>query len=98
LATLIYSRRAAADLDRLADFLADDPAVARAAIDAIADAVEILERHPRIGRPVEHGLRELVISYGKTGYVALYDFDARVQLVVILAIRHQREAGYPDDP
>lgn len=94
---LTYSRRAAADLERLADFLAADPPVAVAAIDTIADAVEILERHPRIGRPVEHGLRELVISYGKTGYVALYDYEPRTDLVVILAIRHQREAGYPED-
>jgi len=93
LARLIYARRAFADLDRLTKFLDDDPAV----IDVIASAIEMLARHPQIGRRVEHDLRELVISRGKTGYVALYDFDPDEDVVVILAIRHQREAGYEDE-
>ncbi|MDR3479759.1 MAG: type II toxin-antitoxin system RelE/ParE family toxin [Burkholderiaceae bacterium] len=38
-------------------------------------------------------LRELVISRGKTGYVALYSFEADQGAVLILAIRHRREAG-----
>lgn len=63
-------------------------------IDRISEAVDMLERHPEIGRLAEHGLRELVISRGKTGYVALYDYDADDDLVVILAIRAHREAGY----
>jgi len=63
-------------------------------IDRIASAVEILEHHPLIGRLVERGMRELVISRRKTGYIALYDDDADDDLVVVLAIRHQREAGY----
>ena len=44
--------------------------------------------------PVRERLRELVISYGRTGYVALYRVAARGDRVEILAIRHQREAGY----
>jgi plasmid stabilization system protein ParE len=55
------------------------------------DAVEVLARHPLIGRSVEHGLRELVISRGKSGYVALYDFREPQDAVLVLAIRHQRE-------
>jgi len=39
-------------------------------------------------------LRELVISRGCTGYVALYRFEEDQDAVLILAIRHQREAGY----
>jgi len=66
----------------------------QAVIDRIAEAVEVLEHHPLIGRIAEDGLRELVISRGKTGYVALYDYDPDDELVVILAIRAQREAGY----
>jgi plasmid stabilization system protein ParE len=65
-----------------------------AAAAAIVDAVMILERHPYIGRPVRGRLRELVISYGRTGYVALYRVAARGDHAEILAIRHQREAGY----
>ena len=65
-------------------------------IDLIASAIEILEKHPLVGRKVEHGLRELVISRGESGYVALYDYHSDADHVVILAIRHQREAGYEE--
>ena len=86
------------DLDRIAEFASKQGQEAmEAAIDAIAHGVELLARHPLAGRRVEHGFRELVISRGKTGYIALYDFRARERLVVILAIRHQREAGYIEE-
>ena len=39
-------------------------------------------------------MRELVISYGRSGFVALYDYLAPIDTVVILAVRHQRESGY----
>jgi addiction module RelE/StbE family toxin len=92
---VIYSRRALADLERLADFLRGKATgAAVAAIDLVIDGIEILERHPLVGRPCEAGLRELVISYGKSGYIALYSHEAKDDVVLILAIRHQREAGY----
>jgi plasmid stabilization system protein ParE len=95
LARLIYSERALGDLERLTDFLVDtDAAVAAETVLLIEEAVGVLRRHPQIGRPVESGLRELVISRGRTGYVALYSFEAAQDAVLILAIRHQREAGY----
>jgi plasmid stabilization system protein ParE len=95
LTAVSYSARALADLDRLFDFLAArNPDAATDAAEVIVDAVTILERHPHIGRPVRGRLRELVISYGRTGYVALYRVAARGDRVEILAIRHQREAGY----
>lgn len=95
MARLSYSARAFADLDRLTDFLKEsDPVAAGETIDLIAEAVSILKRHPLIGRPVEGGLRELVVSRGRTGYVALYSHEPEHDAVLILAIRHQREAGY----
>jgi plasmid stabilization system protein ParE len=98
LAKLSYSARALADLERLTDFLVEsDPAVAENTLGLIAEAVELLIRHPLIGRPVEHPLRELVISRGRTGYVALYSFEEDQDAVLILAIRHQREVGYLGD-
>jgi plasmid stabilization system protein ParE len=39
-------------------------------------------------------IRELVISAGRTGYVALYQHDALDHRVRVVAVRHQREAGY----
>ena len=95
MARLIYSARALDDLERVTDFLVDtDPAAAAVTVDLIAEAVTILAHHPLIGRPAEHGLRELVISRGRTGYIALYSFETAQDCVLILAVRHQREAGY----
>jgi plasmid stabilization system protein ParE len=95
LARLIYSGRAFADLERLTDFLIEtDPSAAAETLGLIEEAVELLRRHPLIGRPVEYGLWELIISRGRTGYVALYSFEEDRDAVLILAIRNQREAGY----
>ncbi len=95
MATVSYAPRALADLERLSDFLAEsDPHAAVRTIDLIVDAVAILEQHPLMGRPAEADLRELVISRGKSGYLALYRYDGERDRVLVLAIRHQREAGY----
>jgi plasmid stabilization system protein ParE len=83
------------DLDRLHQFLADaDVAGADAIVGLVLDAIAVLERHPLVGRSVEEGRRELVISRGRSGYVALYRYFETEDTVMILAIRHQREAGY----
>lgn len=95
MAKLIYSAQALADLERLADFLIEsDPLAAAETVELIEEAVSLLKRHPLIGRPAEHELRELLISRGRTGYVAFYSFEAMQDVVLIHAIRHQREAGY----
>lgn len=97
MAKLIYSSQALADLDRLTDFLLEaDPTSAPETTDLILEAVEVLANHPLIGRPVEEELRELIISRGKSGYVALYSYEEAEDAVLILTIRHQREVGYPD--
>ncbi|MDQ5878147.1 MAG: hypothetical protein QG638_879 [Pseudomonadota bacterium] len=95
MARLIYSEQAFSDLGRLSDFLVEsNPLAATETLDLITEAVTLLRRHPLVGRPVENELRELVISRGRTGYVALYSFEEEQDAVLILAIRHQREAGY----
>lgn len=95
MATVYFSARALADLDHLFDFIAEhDPASASRAAQRIVDAARILRDHPLIGRPVRGEIRELVISSGRTGYVALYRVRDAVATVEILTIRHQREAGY----
>lgn len=84
------------DMERLAAFLVEsDPPAAAATKTLIEGAIGILESHPLIGRPVDTGLRELVISRGRSGYLALYRYDEREDRVIVAAIRHQREAGYP---
>ena len=92
MAQVIYSKRAFGDLERIGEFLANEGAeTVSAAVEAVIEAVEMLARHPLIGRQVEDDLRELVLSRGKTGYVALYDFLEEDDVVIVLAIRHQRE-------
>lgn len=61
----------------------------------IIDAIQILAHSPRIGRLLTGGQRELVIGNDARGYVALYRYLAAVDTVFVLAIRHQRESGYP---
>ena len=91
-----YSDNALNNLERAFESLAQhDPDAAALAAAAIRDAVEALSRHPLIGRAVEGDLRELVISFGKTGYVALYRFLPRRDEIRVLAIRHQRELDCP---
>jgi len=95
MAGVSYTPRAASDLFRLVEFLADsDPHAAAETADLIATAVEALARHPLLGRAVESGYRELVISRGKTGYLALYRYDEARDRILVLAIRHQLEAGF----
>ena len=86
MAQIIYSARAVENLD--------NPAGAVAAAEAIESAVNTLAAHPLVGRRIEGDLRELVISFGVTGYVALYRFVVQDDQVRILALRHQREIGY----
>jgi hypothetical protein len=52
--------------------------------------------HPEIGRPFDRdpSQRELIIPFGDSGYTALYRFDTASDAIVILAFRHQKEAGY----
>ena len=61
---------------------------------AIESAVNVLAAHPLVGRRVDGDLRELVISFGETGYVALYRFIAQQDQVRVLALRSQRAIGY----
>ena len=78
----------------MADFLLESlPEAAMQTGELIIDGLSILKKHPLIGRKVEHGLRELLISRGRSGYVALYSYNAAEDVATVLAIRHQREGG-----
>jgi plasmid stabilization system protein ParE len=93
---LKWSQSALLDVARLHNFLAPKSRdAAKRAIKAIRQGVKVLSKHPEIGRPVEEmapEFREWVIEFGHGAYVALYHFDGNE--IMILAIRHGREAGY----
>ena len=95
---IVLDEGALADLERIFDFnFARDAATALLHIRRIREAVSILDQHPEIGRLIAGSpLRELVISHGKSGYIALYSYEPLEDVALILAMRHQREAGYAD--
>ena len=95
MAQLIYADDALRSFERIVEFVrTTDPVRAITTVDVIVDALEILTRHPLIGRPLADGRHELLISRGQSGYVALYRYNELLDIVFVLAIRHQREAGY----
>lgn len=95
MATVVYSKRALDHIERAFQFLRDkNPEAAQSAVTAIQSAVDNLAAHPLVGRRLEGELRELIISYGHSGYVAVYRFVISADKVRVLAIRHQREVGF----
>ncbi|MGS6585424.1 type II toxin-antitoxin system RelE/ParE family toxin (plasmid) [Vibrio alginolyticus] len=93
---VIFAPAAIRDLERLREFLRPkNPAAAERAAKAIIQGVQALGELPRIGRPIEdmpEEFRDWLIDFGDSGYVARYRIDG--DTVVVLAIRHQKEAGF----
>ncbi len=93
------TRRAWNDFIRLRAFIEEkNPRAARRAAERITTAIDQLAAFPLLGRPCQEHLpadfRELLIGFGNDGYVALYRVDAAADTVTLVAIRHQREAGF----
>jgi len=97
MADVFFSREAHADLVRLEELLwqSQDP-LASDLLVFLFDGLFVLAHQPSVGRPLSHGHRELIISRGRGGHLARYVFDPHRQRVIVLGIRHQREAGYND--
>jgi plasmid stabilization system protein ParE len=94
---IVLTRAARDDLIRLADFWRETaPDVAERAVEAVLDGLQILRRYPQIGRPSGEGHRDLVISFGRTGYVARYRFVPSTDEALVLRVRHQREIGFDE--
>ena len=94
---VIVTEGAGRGLERCRLFLsAKNPSAARRAGQAIEQQFARLETSHNIGRPFPElpELRELVIDFGDSGYVALYRYEASSDTVYVLAFRHQKEAGY----
>ncbi len=93
---LIWSPAALRDVQRLYRFLGEQNLeAARRAVKSLREGMKILATQPGIGRPVDEmdpEYREWLIDFGEAGYVVLYRYDGRT--AVIVAVRHQREAGY----
>ena len=98
MARVQVTERALADLERLFDFIAaHDRKRARERMLSVRRAFELLADHPLLGRSAEDGRRELILSQGKQGYVAKYRWLPFDDIILILAVRHQLEAGYREE-
>ncbi len=94
---VIVTEGATEGLARCRRFLSTKaPEAAKRAGQAIERQLLLLEKTPDIGRPLSEipELRELMIAFGDSGYVALYRHEPDDDAVYVLAFRHQREAGY----
>ncbi len=94
---VIITEGAVEGLERCRRFLAGKALdAARRAGQAIERQFLLLETAPDTGRPFPEmpELRELVIAFGDSGYVALYRHEPAADAVYVLAFRHQKEAGY----
>lgn len=92
-----YTEAARDDLKRLFSFLAkQDLQAAQNARQIIGESVMLLRQFPftcRKAVPDNAFLRELLIPFGTSGYVALFEIDDDTT-VTVLAVRHQREDDY----
>lgn len=94
---LIITEGAAQALERCRQLLAEKgPQVARRAAQAFERQFARLEEGPEVGRPFSDlpELRELIIEFGDSGYVALYRHERSDDDVYVLAFRHQKEVGF----
>ncbi|WP_438749646.1 type II toxin-antitoxin system RelE/ParE family toxin [Pararhizobium sp. O133] len=95
--SLRFSKQALDDLDRHYDYLlAFDVEIAGRATTAIRKALAALVDFPFSARKADADntfLRELVIPFGSSGYVALFEIED-AETITILAVRHQREEDY----
>jgi Plasmid stabilisation system protein. len=94
-----FTEEARSDLVRLYTFVLqrehDGLDAAEASLRAIEHGLMLLETSPFACRPAAGNpfLRELVIGFGATGYVALFEVEDAAT-VTVLAVRHQREQDY----
>ena len=97
------TREAEADLDRLFEFVLErelardggDLELAEQALAALRAGIATLKSSPFTCRKAGKSpfLRELVIPFGRSGYVALFEIEDPSN-VIVLAVRHQLEDDY----
>jgi len=94
---VIITELAAQGLERCRRFLAEkNPQASLRAGQTISHRFALLRTEPEMGKPLEDipEIRELIIPFGDSGYVALYHYEPASDSMIVLAFRHQKEAGY----
>lgn len=94
---VIITANALTGLSRCQQFITvKNQSAAKRAGQAIERQLALLETNADLGRPFPElmDMRELVIAFGDSGYVALYRYMDTDDAIYVLAFRHQKEAGY----
>jgi len=94
---VVWLPEAAADLDRLRNFLVTrNPGAAARVARQILQGVKLLEKYPEAGKPVQDppGFRDLFIPFGSRGYVLRYRLS-QDKTIVIVRVWHAREERTP---
>lgn len=94
---LTVTEHAARGLEHCRQFLKQENQIAaNRAGQQIGKYFSLLMTEPTMGKPYSNlpELREFLIPFGDSGYVALYGFNESTDEVVLLAFRNQKEAGY----
>ncbi len=95
MAVIEFAAGVADDFERILDHLLERGVAEAGSRGAdIVAAIDALERNPMLGRPAGPLDRELVIGRKSRGYLALYRYAEAVDIVFVLAVRSQNEAGY----
>ena len=91
--SLTFTPTAINDLERIRDFLKDkNPTAARHALQKLLASLKHLEGNPEMGRQSEDRpdeYRELIIPFGRDGYIAAYRNEG--ESLLVLGVWHQRE-------
>lgn len=100
---VLLTRGAEADLERLFDFVLErelardggDLTLPEQALAALRAGIATLKTSPFTCRKAGQSpfLRELIIPFGHSGYVALFEIEDASNVVVV-AVRHQLEDDY----
>ena len=91
---IVWAKETQDDFRRFDEFLTPlNVSAARRAVRAIREPAQLLVRNPEVGRLMDDdtGRRELVVRFGKRGYVIRYLPDHDAGLIRILRVWHARE-------
>jgi toxin ParE1/3/4 len=91
---ILLSPEAASDVERVRSFLERrSPEAAKRALRKIWDALEMVEKLPKLGHPTEHfDIRQIVVLFGASGYIVRYKFIPERGTILVTRIWHAREA------
>ncbi len=93
---IIYTDKSHNDLQRLVEFMNTvAPNVKDKMIDRLLSGISQLAINPRLGKPSNRKLfRELIIPFGQSAYIVLYQYNDSNDRVIVARIRHSKENGF----